>query len=641
MNRDNNNSATAVFAAILLLATSIATAQQRWPDMPDITTEIRKEKSVFVPMRDGVRLSTDLYFPEGVDGKLPVIMVRTPYGKDGAYPYGGMIPLLVQQGYIVAIQDIRGRYESEGRYRARYSDRKDGYDTLEWLIDQPWSDGQVATFGCSYLGETQITLAAEKHPNHVAMMPHAPAAAYNDNGRPWTSFDGGVLELAQTAGWFLSSGSTVFHGPPAWMDRQEWFQSEQSNLFKTDYESPRSLSDSAKLLEIYKTLPIVDILKNNGIYYSDYEDFVTSTPESDYFDEGDWIRTDDTFDVPALYIDSWYDFGAAESLKMFNQIRANGESSRTRDNQFIILTPSTHCAWAGATENTVIGERDLGDARKEYVEIYLKWYAHWLKGVDNGIIDMPRVQYYLMGLNEWRSADSWPVEGTTYRNLYLNGNGRANSRFGDGTLSYAPPSVSATDSFVYDPATPVPTRGGNVCCTGMETGAGGYDQSTVEMRNDVLVYTSAPLDEGIEVSGFLEVVLYVSSDAKDTDFTAKLVDVYPDGRAFNLQEGAIRMRYREGMRRKVWMEEGEVYEVHLDLHATSNFFGKGRRVRLEVSSSNFPRWSRNLNTGGNNYDESEGIPAHNTVHHSPEYPSHVILPVVERGQISSLTTGNQ
>ena len=162
MNRDNSNSATAVFAAILLLATSIATAQQRWPDMPDITTEIRKEKSVFVPMRDGVRLSTDLYFPDGVDGKLPVIMVRTPYGKDGTYPYGGMIPLLVQQGYIVAIQDIRGRYESEGRYRARYSDRKDGYDTVEWLIGQPWSDGQVATFGCSYLGETQVTLAAEK-----------------------------------------------------------------------------------------------------------------------------------------------------------------------------------------------------------------------------------------------------------------------------------------------------------------------------------------------------------------------------------------------------------------------------------------------------------------------------------------------
>ena len=548
-----------------------------------------------------------------------MILVRTPYGKDGTYPYGGMIPLLVQQGYIVTIQDARGRYESEGRYRVRYSDRKDGYDTIEWLIHQPWSDGQIATFGCSYLGETQVTLAAEKHPNHVAMMPMASGAAYNDAGRPFTSFDGGVLELAQTAGWFMSSGSTVFHGPPAWIDRQEWFQSEQADMFNTGYASPRSLSDSAKLLEIYETLPIVDMVRKTGMRYTDYENFVTSTPESDYFDEGDWIRTDDTFDAPALYIDSWYDFGAAESIKMFNQMREHAESEEARENQFIILTPSTHCAWAGATENTVIGERDLGDARKEFIEIYLKWYEHWLKGVDNGITDMPRVQYYVMGLNEWRSAESWPIEGTTYRKYFLNSGGRANSRYGDGALMEAPPAEAASDRFVYDPATPVPTLGGNVCCTGMETGAGGYDQSTIEMRNDVLVYTSAPLGEGIEVTGFLEVVLYVSSDAKDTDFTAKLVDVYPDGRAFNLQEGAMRMRFREDLRRNVWMEDGEIYEIHVDLHATSNYFDKGHRVRLEVSSSNFPRWSRNLNTGGNNYDESEGRPANNTVHHSAEH----------------------
>ena len=628
MNMSTGTFATTVVLSILTIVPPMASAQQRWPNMPEITTEIRKERSVFVPMRDGVRLSTDLYFPVGVEGKVPVILVRTPYGKEGTYPYGGMIPLLVQQGNIVAIQDARGRYECAGRYRVRYSDRKDGYDTIDWLIRQPWSDGQVATFGCSYLGETQITLAAEKHPNHVAMMPMASAAAYNDAGRPFTSFDGGVLELAQTAGWFMSSGSTVFHGPPAWLDRQEWFQSEQANMFNTGYESPRSLSDSAKLMEIYKTLPIVDMVSQTGMRYTDYEDFVTNTPESDYFDEGDWIRTDDTFDAPALYIDSWYDFGVAESIKMFNQMREHAESEEARENQFIILTPSTHCAWAGATENTVIGERDLGDARKEFIDIYLKWYEHWLKGVDNGITDMPRVQYYLMGLNEWRSAESWPVEGTTYRKYFLTSGGRANSRYGDGALMEAAPTEAASDSFVYDPATPVPTLGGNVCCTGMETGAGGYDQATIEMRNDVLVYTSAPLEDGIEVTGFLEVVLYVSSDAKDTDFTAKLVDVYPDGRAFNLQEGAKRMRFREDLRRKVWMEDGEVYEIHLDLHATSNYFDKGHRVRLEGSSSNFPRWSRNLNTGGNNYDESEGRPANNTIHHSAEHPSHVILPVV-------------
>lgn len=637
MYKNKLKSVTTICFAIGVLIPLVATAQQRWPNMPEITTEIRKEKSIFVPMRDGVRLSTDLYFPEGVDGKLPVILVRTPYGKDGTYPYGGMIPLLVQQGYIVAIQDARGRYESEGKYRARYWDRKDGYDMVDWLVDQPWTNGKVATFGCSYLGETQITLAAEKHPNHVAMLPMASGAAYNNIGRPFTSFDGGVLELAQTAGWFINAGTKVFHGPPVWMDREEWFQSRQSALFTTGHSTTRAQYDAQEMLDIYSTLPIVEVVRNLGLKYTDYEDYVTNTPESKYFDEGDWVRADDTFDTPALYIDSWYDFGPAESLKMFNQMRANAPSKRARDNQYIIMTPSTHCAWAGATENTIIGERELGDARKEFVDIYLKWYEHWLKGVDNGITDMPRVQYYLMGKNEWRSAEHWPIEGTNYQKFYLGSDGNANSRHGDGMLSATPPDQAVVDSFVYDPATPVPTRGGNVCCTGMETGAGGYDQSTIEMRNDVLVYTSAPLDVGIEVTGYLEVVLYVSSDANDTDFTAKLVDVYPDGRAFNLQEGAKRMRFRENLRRKVWMEEGEVYEIHLDLHATSNYFGKGHRVRLEVSSSNFPRWSRNMNTGGNNYDESEGIPANNTIHYSVEYPSHVVLPVVLRDQISSIS----
>ena len=638
MIKNTLKSCTTTCLGMAFIIPLLATAQQRWPNMPEITMEIRKEGSVFVPMRDGVRLSTDLYFPEGAEGKLPVILVRTPYGKDGAYPYGGMIPLLVQQGYIVAIQDARGRYESEGQYRVRHWDRKDGYDTVDWLVDQPWSDGKIATFGCSYLGETQITLGAERHPNHVAMMPMSSGAAYNIGGRPFTSFDGGVLELAQTAGWFMGSGTKVFHGPPSWMDRQEWFQSEQSKMFKTGLESPRSSYDSQELLRIYETLPIVDVVRNTGMKYTDYEDYVSNTPESDYFDEGDWVRSDDTFNAPALYFDSWYDFGPAESLQMFNQMRMHSPSKRARDNQFIIVAPSTHCAWAGATENTIIGERDLGDARREFVEIYLKWYERWLKGVDNGITDMPRIQYYLMGRNEWRSAEYWPIEGTTYRKYFLNSDGSANNRYGDGLLSAAPPTEHVSDSFVYDPDTPVPTRGGNVCCTGLETGAGGYDQSTVEMRNDVLVYTSPPLHEGIEVTGPLEVVLYVSSDAKDTDFTAKLVDVYPDGRAFNLQEGAKRMRFRESLRRKVWMEEGEVYEIHLDLHATSNYFGRDHRIRLEVSSSNFPRWSRNLNTGGNNYDESEGKPANNTVHHSAEYPSHVVLPVVMRDQISSISS---
>ncbi len=627
MNKNGHKSVTAILLGVILIIPLVASAQS--PPRPEITTEIRKENSVFVPMRDGIRLSTDLYFPAGVEDKVPVIMIRTPYGKNW-YRTEGMLSLLVQQGYVVAVQDTRGRYESEGRYQSKNADREDGYDTIDWLIDQPWSAGKVGTFGCSYSGDVQLVLAAAQHPNHVAMIPQASTASYDSGGRPFASFNGGAMELAETAGWFLDAGSKVFHGPPEWMDRQEWFQSEQSGLFSTGFRAPRGGLSRQEIMAIYETLPVADIVRKAGMPYTDYEDYAPSTPESDYFDSlNDLVRPDDAFDTPALYIDSWYDYGPGNVLKLFNQIRANALSQRARDNQFVILAPSEHCAWASATENTVVGERDLGDARMDFVDLYLRWFEYWLKGVDNGITEMPRVQYYLMGANEWRGADAWPVEGTAYQEWYLDSAGRANSRFGDGTLSRSMPTGDASDEFVYDPATPVLGRGGQACCTGLEAAAGGYDQSAIEMRNDVLVYSSPPLEEGIEVTGFLEVVLYVSSDAKDTDFTAKLVDVYPDGRAFNVQEGVIRMRYREDLRRKVWMEEGEVYEIHLDLEATSNYFGKGHRIRLEVSSSNFPRWDRNMNTGGNNYDETEGIPARNIVHHSPEYPSVVILPVVE------------
>jgi len=333
--------------------------------------------------------------------------------------------------------------------------------------------------------------------------------------------------------------------------------------------------------------------------------------------------------MPMLFMDSWYDYGTAETLAMFNQFQKKGLSKRTRNNQFIIIGPSTHCGYPYATEQTMVGERDLGDARLDFFGIQLDWYDYWLKGIDNGVTEMPKIQYYLMGKNEWRSADQWPLAKTTYTKLYLDSGGEANSRLGDGVLSFEPPQTDIVDQFVYDPATPVPSLGGHTCCTGTDTEAGGYDQSAIEMRDDVLVYTSAVLEQGIEVTGPLKVVLQVSSSTVDTDFTAKLVDVYPDGRAFNIQEGALRMRHREGLSKKVLMTPGEVYEIELDLHASSNYYAAGHRIRLEVSSSNFPRWQRNLNTGGNNYDETEWQTATNRVFHTETKLSYVVLPVIE------------
>ena len=545
-----------------------------------------------VPMRDGVRLATDLYFPADAAGApLSTIMIRTPYGKDREYPYGGTIPMFVEAGYAFVFQDTRGRFASEGDYTVRFSDREDGYNMVSWVAEQPWSNGKVGTFGCSYRGETQITLAAERHPNHVASIPMAPSAAYDPGGRPWTAFDGGAFELAQTAGWFMSGRSE---------DR----------------------------LDLYRSLPVVDIVAKSGAEGTDYEDYASNTPVSDYFNTLDFVREDDRFDVPALYIDSWYDFGIAETLRLFNQQRKQAVSARARDNQYVIIAPSTHCAWTRRSPNSLAGARDIGDWRPDLEDLYLRWYSHWLEGVDEGISEMPHVQYYLMGANEWKSADEWPVAGTSFERFYLDSRGQANSRSGDGSLAISLPAGASSDAFTYDPADPVPSLGGQACCTGMSTGAGGYDQSEIETRDDVLVYTSPVLEEGLEVTGPLEAVLYVSSDVSDTDFTVKLVDVHPDGTAFNIQEAAKRMRYREDLSSEVMMEDGEVYEIRLDLHATSNYFAAGHRIRVEVSSSNFPRWSRNLNTGADNHTSTEWVVARNTVYHSRQYPSHVVLPVV-------------
>jgi putative CocE/NonD family hydrolase len=282
-----------------------------------------------------------------------------------------------------------------------------------------------------------------------------------------------------------------------------------------------------------------------------------------------------------------------------------------------------------ATEHTMVGKRDLGDARLDFYGIYLRWFDHWLKGINNDVTKMPKVQIYVMGKNQWRGENEWPLARTQFTKYYLHSAGKANSRFGDGTLSTQPANNEPPDHFVYDPATPVPTAGGLPCCTEQyEAGEGSFDQSEVETRNDVLEYTTPVLEKGVEVTGPLQVVLYVSSSARDTDFTAKLVDIYPDGTAYNVQDGIQRVRYREGYEKKVWMSPGEVYEVKIDLQATSNYFGPGHRIRLEVSSSNFPRFDRNLNTGGNNYDETKWVVANNTVHHSGVHASYILLPVI-------------
>jgi len=585
---------------------------------------LRLERSTMIPMRDGVNLSTDLYFPDGATGPLPVVLIRTVYNKKITFQWQSLYQALVQQGYVVAIQDIRGRYESEGDYVVASKRREDGNDTIDWLIAQSWSNQKVGTAGCSYLGETQVVMAATNHPNHAAAVPMSAASGYYVPGRAWQSYSGGAFELAQTAGWFASNGTQVFYGPPAKVDRGAWFKSPAADLFEM---APKV--DFPAYLTLLPTLPTATLLERAKVPPSEYKSWITSHPDGDFYRNKDLAKKDDPFNVPSLFFDSWYDYGPSITIEMFQQFQKNAQSEAAKNNQYLVIAPGTHCNYTESADDAIVGERNLGNASLAYSAMQMRWYDYWLKGDKTALIDMPKVQYYLMGKNEWRSSEVWPLQQSTWVPWYLTSKGNAQSRLGDGNLSLASAADAEHDSFVYDPADPVPSLGGHTCCTGSDTEAGGYDQAAIELRKDVLVYTSPMLKEGLEVTGQLKAVLYVSSSAVDTDFTVKLVDVYPDGRAFNIQEGAMRMRYRDSLASATFMTPGEIYKIEVDLNATSNYFSAGHKIRIEVSSSNFPRWDRNLNTGGNNHGESSWMTANNRIYHSVQYPSHIVLPIIK------------
>jgi putative CocE/NonD family hydrolase len=362
---------------------------------------------------------------------------------------------------------------------------------------------------------------------------------------------------------------------------------------------------------------------------SDFEDYVPHAPADPYWDEVGYLRDDDRFDVPTIHVNSWLDVTPEPTMYLFNLMRRNSVSATARENIFAIVSPTQHCASEAATERTKVGDMDVGDARFPYFRIYLDFFDHWLRGVDNGVEKLPKVQYYTIGTNDWHHAPTWPVPGMRETSYWLTSGGTANTGRGDGRLTTAKPAAKGSDTYVYDPADPFPSRGGAICCTGNPKDQPGiFDQADLEERRDLLVYTTPPLERGLTITGNVRVELHVSSDARDTDFAAKLVDVDPDGRAWNISNGILRARYREGFTRKVLMEQGMTYPLTVSLKATSWHFKPGHRVRLYVTSSDFPQYDRNLNTGGNNFDESRGVAARNTIHHGGATASRLVLPVV-------------
>jgi putative CocE/NonD family hydrolase len=326
---------------------------------------------------------------------------------------------------------------------------------------------------------------------------------------------------------------------------------------------------------------------------------------------------------------SWFDVSVSPNLAAYNAVRRSAPKA-IADQQYAVIAPVLHCAYEYARADTKVGELDVGDARFDYEKLVYGWFDHFLKGEDNGILQtQSKVMYYVMGRNRWQQSDTWPPKGAVTEDLYFGSNGKANTRHGDGSLVDRPDVADHPDRYDYDPAHPVVTYGGGTL--GVKK-IGSFDQGPQETRNDVLVYDSKPFKQGVEVSGPITVTLYVSSSARDTDFTFMVMDVHPDGKAYNLTDNIQRMRYRNGYDKPpAWMSPGKVYKVTFQPIDTSNYFAPGHRLRIAVSSSNFPHFDRNLNTGGNNYDETKGVVAHNAVHHGSAYPSRVTLTIIPGG----------
>jgi putative CocE/NonD family hydrolase len=599
------------------------------------------ERKVMVPMRDGVRVQADIYVPKGNE-KFPIIFSRTPYNFNwwdtrlGAPRDMTTVLDAIKRGYAYVIMNERGHFFSEGNYDILGPPITDGEDAIRYLTTQKWSSGKLGTIGCSSTAEWQPAVAAKNVPGYAAMIAQGFGAGvgrvgpYYEQGN-W--YRGGAVQMLFIA-WLYGEQNQVRPMPPPKTSQEDLIR------FSKSFDLAQQLPpvDWSKALT---HLPEMDIIKAvdgpRGIFADEMPNttggaMIKRTPNDPAWYKGGLFHDNMRINIPGFWFMSWYDVSVGPNLALYNHVRKTARPE-IADKQYAVIAPTTHCSYTRATENTVVGERSMGDARLNYAELTYGWFDYFLKGhsENNDITKWPKVRYYTMGSNKWQAADEWPPRGAEPMKFYLSSAGKANSSNGNGVLSAAPPASDTPDSFTYDPMNPVPSYGGNVCCTGNAVQGGSFDQTKMEQRDDILVYTSEPFKEGTELSGPIDVTLYVSSDAKDTDFTVKLIVVDENGKAWNLDETIQRMRYRDGYEKPlVWMEKDKVYKVAFQPMNTSNYFAPGQRLRIEISSSNFPRFDRNMNTGGKNYDEVKGVIAHNSIHHSKQYPAEMTISVVRR-----------
>jgi len=616
----------------------IAQRNQREQELQSIAIVERK---LMIPMRDGKRMAADVYRPKDTSKKYPTVFVRTPYNFNFWDVRNGVPRDMsneldaVKRGYSFVEINERGHFFSEGNYDILGPPLSDGDDELTWIAKQPWSNGKVGLIGCSSTAEWQLAVAALGNPALAAIIPQGfgagvgRVAPYFEQGN-W--YRGGAVQMLFIA-WIYGEQNQVRPMPPANATQEELIR--MSKAFDLAQQLPPV--DWSKGL---RHLPEMDIIKAvdgpHGIFADNMPvetrgSMIKRAPNDPAWFRGGLWHDNMNINVPGFWFMSWYDVSVGPNLAAYNFVR-NHAKGDIANQQYAVIAPTLHCAYKRATENTIVGERSMGDARLNYDELTWGWFDRFLKGESNDFLEKtPRVRYFTMGINRWQTSDTWPPKGAAPLTFFLSSGGKANSLNGDGVLVANAPASDASDKFDYDPMNPVASYGGNVCCTGNAVQGGSFDQRKMEERNDILVYSTEPLKESIELSGPIEVTLYVSSDVKDTDFTVKLIDVYPDGRAYNLDETIQRLRYRNGYDKPLaWMKPGEVYKFTFSPMNTSNFFEAGHRIRIEISSSNFPRFDRNMNTGGNNYDETAGVVAHNAVHHSKQYPSSLTITVVKK-----------
>ena len=571
------------------------------------------EKDIMVPMRDGVRLATDAWVPAG-GGPGPVLLVRTPYSKEASRYYGSPpnIFTLLEAGYAILYQDCRGTGRSGGEFTPFVNEPSDGADTVAWLLEQSWCDGNIGAFGPSYLGAVQWeTASASGHLKAIA-----PAVTTTDHYVAFQYSNGGALSLHNNQTWTMLM---------AVVDVRRAIAAGSG-----DPQALLGLMGMAADPDPHlAALPVRarPLLEKQWPWWAE----ILGHPARDQYWRG--LAVADRFEditVPALNIGGWFDFFISSTARTFTQMRKRGGSAEAREGQRLIIGPWDHLNRTG-----VYPDRQFGlMADFESIDLtgaHQRFFDRWLRGQAGALDGTAPVRIFVMGLDQWRDEQDWPLPDTTYVDYYLDSPGHANTANGDGELRPELPGSEHADTYLYDPQRPVPTLGGRMM-SGFGAVAGPVDQRQAESRDDVLCYTTPVLDRPVEVTGHVSLTLFVSSSASDTDFTGKLVDVFPDGQALYLTDGILRARYRNSLADPELLTPGQVYEITIDLSVTSNVFLPGHRIRLEISSSNFPRYDRNTNTGGTIAEErDEDVQvAVNRVFHGPGHPSRLVLPIIDR-----------